>query len=112
VADIPAEAVEAAAQEWYAIDAGENFDEMPSRLDEADPTTQTAYRYATSEILAAALPHLRAQWLAEVQAALRDDEGFAWWAHEHDSDEALYVDLEPAIDYLGDVLGAGAGGEG
>lgn len=95
VAGVGAQAVEAAAtalRSWWRDDTDATTEELAER------------------VLATALPHLRAQVLAEVDAALRDDERFAAWAHEHDDDAALYYDTEVAQRYLRDTL-AGDGGE-
>lgn len=81
-ADIPAEAVEAAARvfrDWTAV--------FVVQLQAGNPTRDMLIDCA-GEVLAAALPHIRARVLAEVDAALRhhlnavddpcDDRGVEW----------------------------------
>jgi hypothetical protein len=73
----------------------------------------TADYFVIDAALAAALPHLHERWLAEVEGALRDDEAYTVWLtpermHAAGSDGLL----AHIADYLRDVLGAGAGGEG
>jgi hypothetical protein len=62
--------------------------------------------------LAAALSHLRARWLAEVEGALRDDGAFYRWWVSTNPNRSMDPHMVPlAADYLRYVLGAGAGGE-
>jgi len=62
-----------------------------------------------SAALAAALPHLRERWLAEVEGALQDMPRYLAWLRAKGIWDA---DSADAADYLRDVLGAGAAGEG
>lgn len=123
---IPAEAVEAAV-EWLRK-CGLPFDDFGHQL-------------LARRALAAALPHLHERWLAEAEGALREDrlaEVVALATAEHHlanltamgddgcvcgqwgdgkdgpgwDDHMADVSLATAADYLRDVLGAGAGGEG
>jgi hypothetical protein len=98
VPDIPAEAVEAAQD---AVAASEFEDWLPR--DSGRPVVEL--------ILAAALPHLRERWLAEVEGALRDHQAFIKWIGPRRpwGWETMHLDI--SADYLRDVLGAGAGGE-
>ena len=92
--DIPAEAVEAAARTLLNM--------PPGRL---NWNTSSAAR----NVLAAALPHLRAQWLAEVDEALRDNERVTMWLLHAPVNDHL-TECEAAADYLRDVLGAEGNG--
>jgi len=92
--DIPAEAVEA---------GGEALSNMP-------PGRPYSDRDAARVVLAAALPHIRARVLAEVDAALRDDAEYrAWWGVNTLAVEAYVLDIDrrALASYLRDVLGAG-----
>lgn len=106
--DIPAEAVEAVidarAHRW-------GYDEM-------DPDGLTRWKREQAEDpnlpadLAAALPHLHERWLAEVEGALREalEDGPAWRAYLRSHPRRPFSNQ--FADYMRDVLGAGAGGEG
>lgn len=72
VASVGAEAVEAAAQVLYATDAGDYPDEMTQLLADADSETRRAYQVCAQDALAAALPHLRAQWLDEIKPDVKE----------------------------------------
>lgn len=67
-------------------------------------------------MLAAAAPHLRAQVLAEVDAALRDEDAYAAWDRAQSlGSPNFYVprsDRRTLAAYLADTLGAGGDGEG
>lgn len=56
--------------------------------------------------LAAALPLLRAQWAAEVDAALRDNGRWLDWAGRNVMSLTASVHGGAAADYLADTLGA------
>jgi hypothetical protein len=105
--DIPAEAVEAAAQMTFDCDAGDNPVDWGS-WEESTPETQQAYREHATHVLAAALPHLRARILAEVDAALRAKAA----RHEGNPDPDSWmwnIGFDDAADYLRDVLGGDSG---
>jgi hypothetical protein len=90
--DIPAEAVEAAVSKQREV------------CWLGDPSEREAMRAA----LAAALPHIRARILAEVDAALRDRERFLTWAEtdgQHvTGEERIKGSIERKAAYLRDVL--------
>jgi hypothetical protein len=103
--DIPAEAVEAAAQAYAVRTTG--FYAFSGEM------WREEYREHATHVLAAALPHLRERWLAEVLAALGDQERIRLALLDStDWINRQYVGFAPY--YLRDVLGAGvgAGGEG
>jgi hypothetical protein len=107
--DIPAEAVEA------VLDDRSRRWEYDKTL---DPALARDYRKAQVPYvltdLAAALPHLHERWLAEVEGALRDHNGYWRWLQGRGTEftEAGPIALTGVATYLRDVLGAGAGGEG
>jgi hypothetical protein len=102
VPDIPAEAMEAAGltPEWQRR---ATYDAYHAARAEGD---RIGYPFLDDRIVlaalraynAAALPHLRERWLAEVEGALRD----AHWYGER----PLGGEYRAAADYLRDVLGA------
>ena len=106
--DFPAEAVDAViedrARRWGYAEMNPDALALWKRGQAEDPNLHAD--------LAAALPHLRARWLAEVQGALDFNEFLRWhWENRNDND---YLDPQQfawVADYLRDVLGAGAGGE-
>lgn len=95
-ASVGTEAVEVAAQELY------------ERLCQGDDPvlgfafTRKIYLGAAEAALAAALPHLRAQFLAEVAATLRDLPGFERWLGASPVGAGHVLGLLP--DYLRDML--------
>jgi hypothetical protein len=87
--DISAEAVEAGKHAWRA---------NPYATDTE----------VVRDILAAALPHIRARVLAEVDAALRDAERWwAWYLNQSRKSGGTWADI--AADYLRDVFGGDSG---
>jgi len=90
--DIPAEAVEAATS---AIMCDKYAGPAAGSRGYAQTLAQI--------VLAAALPHIRARVLAEVDAALRDDS--RWWAWRDANQRGARIG--DIADYLRDVLGAG-----
>ncbi len=111
--DVPGEAMEAAVDAMVAVLGSE----APTRNEDRD---------AIRVILAAAAPHMhtdcgcaaacvakpgiRAQVLAEVDAALRDRKAAEDWLEARGSSLSWWSLL--AADYLRDTLGAGGDGEG
>jgi hypothetical protein len=65
------------------------------------------------DLLAAALPHLRERWLAEVEGALRNDVRFDDWFQADWQRRGWFGAHARGMvaDYLRAALGAGAGGE-
>jgi hypothetical protein len=109
--DIPAEAVARRFHEAYerlAPDFGYRTREASAKPWNEVPEQNRALMIA---VCAELLPHLRAQWLAEVEGALRDNERVTMWLLHAPVNDHL-TECEAAADYLRDVLGAGAGGEG
>jgi hypothetical protein len=100
--DIPAEVVEAAARAMYADD--DRFDEIGDGWERITDGYREQYRRSAFAVLAAALPHLRERWLAEVEGALLG-------ALRRMPQGVLFTPHQIGI-VLRDVLGAGAGGEG
>jgi len=101
--DIPAEAVEAAAQALSV--------RMTGFYDFNGVEVRGTYQEHAAAILAVADPHIRAderaRVLAEVDAALRDRDGFWNWANAKPSPRDFTQNRETCADYLRDVLGAG-----
>jgi hypothetical protein len=97
--DIPAEAVE----------AGERALAFQSYVQLDDFTKERL----VFTVLAAALPHLRERWLAEVEGALRDDGRFDDWFQADWQQRGWFGAHARGMvaDYLRAALGAGAGGE-
>lgn len=93
MADVPAEAV-GAVNELFPCRCGAEWLERGQHF----PECLHLYVVDVLDLLRKA----RAQWLAEVDAALRDDERFGKWWDESDQTEDGAV-----ARYLADVLGTG-----
>jgi hypothetical protein len=88
--DLPAEAVEAARVALWEAAA-------------------VSSEYAARQALVAAAPHIRAQVLAEVDAALRDETRYReWWVSHPDKVGGRTRAI--VADYLRDTLGGDHGG--
>lgn len=104
--DAPDEAVEAALQAMADGNSPEHW--------AANPQLVPLGHFARLA-LAAATPHIRAQVLAEVDAALRDHEAYARWYFDGATTETLQAGPSHMVGvalYLRDTLGAGGDGEG
>jgi hypothetical protein len=109
--DIPAEAVEAAAQALATArgDVGLYTDECYAGAHWNG--SRDVYREDATTVLAAALPHLYAQWFAKVDAALRDQPSYERWARAVTEAENYRWHTPASLaavrvaDYLRDVLG-------
>ena len=102
---VPDEAVEAVirdrARRWGYTD----------NLDEEGMALWLKHCGDLSADLAAAAPHFRAQFFAEVDAALRDDEAYVAYLAKHAIGAEFYPANVMAAGYLRDTLGAGGEGE-
>jgi hypothetical protein len=100
---VPTEAVEAAARAMFE----RIEDYVAGGWHDIPPEDREPLRIEARAALEAALPHLRAQWLAEAEAALRNDQAFRdwWWSAEHTLMPSAYrFVLEGAAGYLAAIL--------